>query len=134
MTQRKVSLLLAALVFATAGVGTALAGDKAGAVNAVAPDFACDDPGGQDNTIYGPVAVWLHDPNQTGATVRLTFQKTKETVNGYLEIGSCYGNGWRAYLTTVEATVPGTATIEVFDRFTGAKIGGDSFKVVVPAN
>jgi hypothetical protein len=134
MTQRKVSLLLAALVFATAGVGTALAGDKAGAVNAVATDFACDDPGGQDNTIYGPVAVWMHDPNQITATVRLTFQKTKATQDGQLEVRSCAANGWWLYLTTVEATVPGTATIEVFDRFTGAKIGGDSFKVVVPAN
>jgi hypothetical protein len=134
MTQRKVSLLLAALVFATAGVGTALAGDKAGAVNAVATDSACDDPGGQSNTIYGPVAVWLHDPNQIGAHVTVTYQKTKETVNGYLEVASCSGNGWRLYLTTILATTPGTATIEVFDRFTGAKIGGDSFRVVAPAN
>jgi hypothetical protein len=125
---------LAALVFATTGVGTALAGPKAGAVNAVAPDFACDDPGGQDNTIYGPVAVWLHDPNQIGATVRLTFQKTKATQDGGMDVRSCAANGWWLYLTAVEATVPGTATIEVFDSQTGAKIGGDSFKVVPPPN
>ena len=134
MTPHKVSLLLAALVFATAGVGTAFAGDKAGAVNAVQADYdSCYTPGAQDNIIYGQVAVWLHDPNQIGADVTVTYQNSKTTIQGVF-IVKCPGDGWSLYGTDIVLTVPGTATIEVFDRFSGQKIGGDGFRVVAPAN
>jgi hypothetical protein len=120
---RRLSILLTtgAMVLAI-GAAPALAGPKAGSVQATS---TCSDL--QDNTISGEIYVFLHDPGADGWDVSVTYHKTGATVWSTLDLITCTAfPGWYLYDTGLTATTLGAASVAVFDP-TGTKVGGDSF-------
>lgn len=123
---RRLSILLTAgaLVLAVGGA-TALAGDKAGAVNVTT---VCEDL--QDNIITQgeELYVYLHTPNADGWPWEITYHQDG-TDSGTLDlVESCF-DGWYLYDTGTTASALGAASLQVWD-FNGKNVGGDSFLVI----